>query len=177
MTTTLNDSYGSKIVVRGAGFLLNNEMDDFSVKAGSANMYGVTGGKANSIAPGKRMLSSMTPTIVEEKGRLRMVVGTPGGPTIITSVFQTIVNHLDYGMTIQDAVRTPRFHHQWLPDRISVEIGRSLPNSTCSILRAMGHTFFERPSMGRVDAISVDISSGTLHGGADPRGDDSVSGM
>jgi gamma-glutamyltranspeptidase/glutathione hydrolase len=118
ITTTLNGSFGAKIFVKGAGFLLNNEMDDFSSKAGVPNMYGVTGGKANSIQPGKRMLSSMTPTILEKDGKLFMVVGTPGGSTIITSVFQTILNVTDFGQDAQQAVTSRRFHHQWLPDEI-----------------------------------------------------------
>src|SRR4028119_2046135 len=121
VTTTLNGSYGAKVVVKEAGFLLNNEMDDFSIKPGAPNMYGLVGGKANAIAPGKRMLSSMTPTIIEKKGKLYMVVGTPGGSTIITSVFQTILNVIEHRMTMQEAVNAKRFHHQWLPDQITVE--------------------------------------------------------
>ena len=118
MTTTLNGLYGSKVVVKGGGYFLNNEMDDFSVKPGTPNLYGLVGGKANAIQPQKRMLSSMTPSILEKDGKLFMVVGTPGGSTIITSVFQAILNVVDFGMTIQEAVAVPRFHHQWLPDQI-----------------------------------------------------------
>src|SRR5690606_33029092 len=121
LTTTINGSYGSCVWVDGAGFLLNNEMDDFSVKPGSPNMYGLLGGKANSIEPGKRMLSAMTPTIIEEDGKLKMVVGTPGGSTIITSVFQTILNVLEFDMSAQESVSAARFHHQWQPDVIDVE--------------------------------------------------------
>jgi gamma-glutamyltranspeptidase/glutathione hydrolase len=122
-TTTLNDNYGSKIYCDELGFL-NNQMDDFSAKPGVPNLYGLTGTEANSIAPGKRMLSSMTPTIVEKDNKLFMVVGTPGGSTIITSVLQTILNVYEYNMTMQEAVNAPRFHHQWLPDEITFE-----PNS------------------------------------------------
>src|SRR5690606_2877132 len=121
ITTTINGAYGSHVVVDGAGFLLNNEMDDFSVKPGVPNMFGLTGGAANAIAPGKRMLSSMTPTILEKEGKLFMVVGTPGGSTIITSVFQTLLNVVDFKMNIQEAVAAPRFHHQWLPDEVAME--------------------------------------------------------
>ena len=120
-TTTLNNTFGNSIVVEGAGFLLNNQMDDFSSKPGFPNMYGLVGGEANSIQPGKRMLSSMTPTIIEKDGKLFLVVGSPGGSTIPTSVFQVIVNILDFGMNVQDAVNAGRFHHQWLPDYISYE--------------------------------------------------------
>lgn len=174
-TTTLNDSYGSKVVVRGAGFLLNNEMDDFSIKPGVPNMYGLVGTTANAIAPNKRMLSSMTPTIVEREGTLRLVVGTPGGATIITSVFQTIVNVLDYGMSVQEAVNAPRFHHQWLPDRITAEKG-CLDSAIRSQLERRGHTLVDREAIGRVDAIERD-AKGRLRGGADPRGDDTAGGF
>ncbi|MFM8472156.1 MAG: gamma-glutamyltransferase, partial [Candidatus Kapaibacterium sp.] len=174
-TTTLNDSYGSKVVVRGAGFLLNNEMDDFSIKPGVPNMYGLIGSDANAIAPGKRMLSSMTPTIVEKDGRLRLVVGTPGGSTIITSVFQTVVNIIDYRLSVQDAVAAPRFHHQWLPDRITLE-RPCLDSATRAELRQRGHTLWDREAIGRVDAIACS-PSGVVTGGADPRGDDAADGF
>ncbi|WP_317128470.1 gamma-glutamyltransferase [Hymenobacter radiodurans] len=134
-TTTLNGSYGSKVVVGGAGFLLNNEMDDFSVKAGVPNYYGLVGGTANAIEPGKRMLSSMTPTIVTQGDKLFMVVGTPGGSTIITSVLQTIIHVLDYGMTMQQAVSAPRLHHQWLPDQIDAEENALLPAARDTLQR------------------------------------------
>lgn len=173
VTTTLNGSYGSKVAVKGAGFLLNNEMDDFSAKAGSPNMYGVTGGVANSIQPGKRMLSSMTPTIIEKNKKLYMVVGTPGGSTIITSVFQTIINVLDFGMDMQQAVTAKRFHHQWLPDEVFTEPNVFSP-STSQKLEEKGYRLTPRSSIGRVDAI-LKTKKG-YQGGADPRGDDTAAG-
>lgn len=174
VTTTLNGSYGSRVVVGGAGFLLNNEMDDFSVKQGVPNMFGVTGGEANKIEPGKRMLSSMTPTIIEKDGKLFMVVGTPGGSTIITSVFQTILNVVEHKMNMQEAVTARRFHSQWLPDVIAAE-DNALDSLTIQALEAMGHTFTFRGNIGRVDAILV-LSDNKLEGGADPRGDDTAIG-
>ncbi|MDX1907061.1 MAG: gamma-glutamyltransferase [Bacteroidia bacterium] len=174
VTTTLNGSYGSCVVVGGAGFLLNNEMDDFSLKPGRPNLYGLIGGEANAIAPGKRMLSAMTPTIVEKDGRLFMVVGTPGGSTIITSVYQTFLRVVVWGMSMQGAVSAPRFHHQWLPDYIQYE-AEALPVAVMDSLRAMGHTLRQRDSYGRVDGILV-LPDGRLEGGADPRGDDTALG-
>lgn len=174
ITTTINGSYGSLVVVKGAGFLLNNEMDDFSVKPGSPNLFGLVGGAANAIAPQKRMLSSMTPSIVEKDGKLFMVVGTPGGSTIITSVFQTIVNVLDFGMDMQEAVSAKKTHHQWLPDRIDYEQG-ALSDEQIKRLEAKGYTFFKRAAIGRVDAILVK-PNGMLQTGADPRGDDAAGG-
>lgn len=174
VTTTLNASYGSKTVVSGAGFFLNNEMDDFSSKPGTPNFYGLIGAEANAIEPGKRMLSSMTPTIVTEGNQLKMVVGTPGGSTIITSVFQTILNVLEYDMGMAEAVAQPRFHHQWLPDKISYEAG-ALGDSVIQRLEKIGHQVEQRSSIGRVDAILVK-DDGTLEGGADPRGDDHAEG-
>lgn len=171
LTTTLNGSYGSLVVVKGAGFLLNNEMDDFSVKAGAPNMYGLVGGEANEIQSGKRMLSSMTPTILEKEGKLFMVVGTPGGSTIMTSVFQAILNVVDFGMGMQDAVNAPRFHHQWLPDRVDLEKG-AISLETRKRLERKGYTFHERGAIGRVDAIKN--TKDGLEGGADPRGDDVI---
>jgi gamma-glutamyltranspeptidase/glutathione hydrolase len=173
-TTTLNGSYGSLVVVEGGGFILNNEMDDFSVKPGSPNMYGLIGGEANAIYAGKRMLSSMTPTIIEKDGKLLMVVGTPGGSTIITSVFQTVLNVLAFGQGMQAAVAAPRFHHQWLPDEIAVEKGAIAP-STRNYLEAKGYRFKDRGAIGRVDAILV-RPDGELETGADPRGNDTGMG-
>lgn len=175
VTTTLNGGMGSKVFVGGAGFLLNNEMDDFSIKPGTPNMYGLVGGEANAIEPGKRMLSSMTPTIVTKGDKLFMVVGTPGGSTIITSVFQTILNVIEWDMGMQEAVEAPRFHHQWLPDGIMYERD-GFDQATLEALKAKGHEFFERGAIGRVDAILV-LPDGKLEGGADPRGDDKAAGF
>ena len=170
VTTTLNGSYGATVVVKGAGFLLNNEMDDFSVKPGAANMYGLIGGEANAIAPGKRMLSSMTPTILEKDGKLFMVVGTPGGSTIITSVFQTILNVIEFDHNMQQAVSAKRFHHQWLPDLIYTEKG-AIDSITRVKLQTKGYIIAPRGPMGRVDAI-LKTKQGGYQGAADPRGDD-----
>lgn len=174
ITTTLNGGYGNHVVVDGAGFLLNNEMDDFSAKPGVPNMFGLVGTAANAIAPGKRMLSSMTPTILERDGKLFMVVGTPGGSTIITSVFQTILNVLDHGMSMQEAVNAKRVHAQWLPDEIRYE-DEALSPKEIKKLKKMGHNLKDTRSMGRVDAILV-LPDGKLEGGADPRGDDTATG-
>ena len=169
ITTTLNGSYGSKVIVDGAGFLLNNEMDDFSVKPGFPNMFGLIGGKANSIEPGKRMLSSMTPTIIEKNNNLFMVLGTPGGSTIITSVFQTILNVIDYGMTMQEAVDAKKIHHQWVPDILYIE-KNSINNETKEQLISIGHKINERGSIGRMNCILIN-SDNKLEGGSDKRGD------
>ncbi|RKR81691.1 gamma-glutamyltranspeptidase/glutathione hydrolase [Mucilaginibacter gracilis] len=174
ITTTLNGGFGSKIVVNGAGFLLNNEMDDFSSKSGVPNMYGLVGGKANSIQPGKRMLSSMTPTIIEKNGKLFMVVGTPGGSTIITSVFQTIVNVIEFNQDMQRAVTSKRFHHQWLPDEVYIEKD-AIDSLTKIILEKKGYKITERGKIGRVDAILL-TPWGYYEAGADPRGDDTKMG-
>jgi gamma-glutamyltranspeptidase / glutathione hydrolase len=174
-TTTINNSYGSRIVVHDAGFILNNEMDDFSIKPGFPNLYGLLGGEANAIAPGKRMLSSMTPTILEKNDELFMVLGSPGGSTIITSVFQTILNVVDHEMGMQKAVSSPRFHHQWLPDEIVYEKD-GISQEVIKSLEAMGHKLRLRSSIGRVDAILV-LPEGKLEGGADPRGDNTAKGF
>ncbi len=173
VTTTLNDSYGSRTVVNGAGFLLNNEMDDFSVKPGEPNLYGAIGGAANEISPGKRMLSSMSPTIVLENDKLLLVAGTPGGTTIPTSVFQTIVNIVDFNLSTTEAVNAPKFHHQWLPDEIFVE--RGFPDSTIQQLKQMGYSVSTRESIGRTEVIKV-LPDGKFEAVADIRGDDHASG-
>ena len=169
VTTTINGGYGSKVVVEGAGFLLNNEMDDFSVKPGYPNMFGLVGGEANSIEPNKRMLSSMTPTIIEKDDNLFMVVGTPGGSTIITSVYQTILNVIDYGMGMQEAVDSKKFHHQWLPDVLAVE-ENTLSEKLSNDLTQIGHKIVKRTTLGRMDCILI-MEDGSLEGGADKRGD------
>ena len=174
VTTTLNGSYGSKVFVDEIGVFMNNEMDDFSSKPGSPNMFGLIGGRANSIKPKKRMLSSMTPTVVEKNGELFLILGTPGGSTIITSVFQTIINAYEYKMGIQESINSPRFHHQWVPDSIRFE-----PNfknlSELKKLKSLGHKFNLKNSkfIGRVDAIMVD-KKGNISVGADKRGDDNA---
>ena len=174
VTTTLNTGYGSKVVIGGAGFLMNNEMDDFSIKPGVPNIYGATGGDANAIAPGKRMLSSMTPTLIVKDNKPFLIVGTPGGTTIPTSVFQSIVNIIDFGMSPQKAIDAPKFHHQWLPDRIDVE--RNFPDNVLQELKAIGHTVNKRGTIGRVEIIQFD-EKGRLLAAADSRGDDSVAGF
>lgn len=174
VTTTLNGAYGCYTVVAGAGFFLNNEMDDFSVKPGTPNAYGLVGAEANAVAPKKRMLSSMTPTIIARNGKLQMVVGTPGGSTIITSVFQTVLNVLEWNMTMQQAVSAKRFHHQWKPKEVLYEEG-CFTATELAALTKLGHTPKQRDAIGRVDAILV-LPDGRLEGGADPRGDDAASG-
>lgn len=174
ITTTLNDSFGSKIFVAGAGFLLNNEMDDFSEKPGTPNMFGLIGGKANSIQPNKRMLSSMTPTIVEKDGKLFMIVGTPGGATIITSVFQTILNVIEFNQGMQQAVTSKRFHMQWLPDQVTME-PEAIDTVARQKLEKKGYKFVTIHAIGRVDAI-LKTKWGYYEGGADPRGDDTKLG-
>jgi gamma-glutamyltranspeptidase/glutathione hydrolase len=175
VTTTLNGGYGSRVVVKGGGYLMNNEMDDFSVKAGAPNMYGLIGNQANAISPGKRMLSSMTPTIIEKNGKLFMVVGTPGGSTIITSVYQTVLNVLEHGMTMQQSVNALKFHHQWLPDKTTFE-ANAFSEATVKKLQQKGYLLeMQRNSIGRMDCILV-TPDGWLEGGSDPRGDDTSLG-
>ena len=173
VTTTLNGGYGSKTVVAGAGFLLNNEMDDFSVKPGVPNMYGAVGADANAIAPGKRMLSSMTPAIVLKDDKPFLLVGTPGGTTITTSVFQTLINILEFNMSTEDAVNKPKFHHQWLPDEIFVEA--SFPQTVRQQLQQMGYKVTQRGSIGRTEVIRIE-PNGSFEAVADSRGDDAAAG-
>lgn len=176
ITTTLNGAYGSKVIVAGGGFLMNNEMDDFSIKAGVPNMFGLLGGKANEIAPEKRMLSAMTPTIVEKDGKLFMVVGTPGGSTIITSVYQTILNVIEHKMTMQQAVNALKFHHQWLPDRTVFE-ANAFSDKTLEILRNKGYIIDQQKgTLGRMDCIMVH-PDGQLEGASDPRADNTSVGF
>ncbi|MBF7052119.1 gamma-glutamyltransferase [Halomonas sp. KAO] len=164
-TYTINFSYGSGIVVDGAGFLLNNEMDDFSAKPGVPNAYGLIGGEANKVEPGKRMLSSMTPTIVKRDGKNYLITGSPGGSRIITTTLQVLMNVIDHDMNIQSAVSAPRMHHQWLPDEIRTEAGFS--PDTLELLRERGHTISQQSAMGA--AQSILIEDGMYYGGADPR--------
>ncbi len=176
VTTTLNGAYGSKLFMPELGFFFNNEMDDFSVKQGTPNMFGLVGGEANAIQPGKRMLSSMTPTIIEKSGELYMVLGSPGGSTIITTVLQTFLNQVLFDMTMQEAVSAPRFHHQWLPDEIMMEPNGFSPE-IISELQKKGYKINEGNSiiLGQVDAI-LRLPNGDLEAGADPRGDDAAAG-
>jgi len=171
-TYTLNESFGSRYVVEGAGFLLNDEMDDFSIKPGAPNAYGLLGGSANAIAPGKRMLSSMTPTIVTRDGKLFLVLGSPGGGRIITSICQVLINVIDHGMNLQDAVAAARVHSQWLPDKVDVEpVG--FPRDVVAALEARGHTVDATYGYwGQVHAILFDPKRGLLLGAADPRAGD-----
>jgi len=175
VTTTLNGSYGSRTVVGGAGFILNNEMDDFSVKPGVPNMYGAVGAEANAIAPGKRMLSSMTPTIVLKNNKPYLVVGTPGGTTIPTSLIQSLVNMIDFKMTPEDAVNKPKFHHQWLPDEIMIE--KEFDSATALQLEAMGYKVIQRGQIGRTELIEIKPGkSKPITAIADKRGDDAAEG-
>jgi gamma-glutamyltranspeptidase / glutathione hydrolase len=175
-TTTINSWFGSGIVVDGAGFFLNNEMDDFSGKPGAPNQYGLLGGEANSIQPGKRMLSAMTPTIVLKDKEPYLVVGSPGGSTIITTVLQVILNVIDHKMNVKDAVDAMRIHHQWYPDSLYYE-HNSLSKRTVKALKKRGYNVAERTgSQGRVEAILVDRKKGILYGATDPRGHGAVAG-
>jgi gamma-glutamyltranspeptidase/glutathione hydrolase len=174
VTTTLNDNYGCKVWVPGGGYFLNNQMDDFSSKPGVPNLYGLVGGEANAIAPGKRMLSSMTPTILEKDGQLYMLLGSPGGPAIITSVLQVLLQVTSFGLDIDKAVQAPRFHHQWLPDEILHEPG-AFSDDLIQKLNSMGHQLKSVEYIGMIDAIYID-QNGRLHGAADRRGDDHAAG-
>ncbi len=173
ITTTLNNSYGSKIVVGGAGFFLNDEMDDFSIKPGVPNLYGAIGGEANAIQPGKRMLSSMTPTIILKNNLPYIIIGTPGGTTIPTSVFQTLVNIIEFGMSTEDAVYKPKFHHQWLPDTIAVE--KYFPQAVRDSLQKIGYAVSERSPIGRTEVIKI-LNNRKFEAIADNRGDDDAEG-
>ncbi len=171
VTTTLNGLYGSKVVVSGAGFFLNNEMDDFSVKPGVPNMFGAVGGEANAIQPGKRMLSSMTPTIVMKNAKPYIIVGTPGGTTIPTSVYQSIVNIIDFKQSANSAVNSPKFHHQWLPETVLVE--KNFPETTIADLEKNRYKIERTSQIGRTELIIMD-ENGNATAVADGRGDDSV---
>ena len=177
VTTTLNGNYGSKVFVEEGGFFLNNEMDDFSIKTGTPNMYGLIGGVANKIASNKRMLSSMTPTIVEEDGKLALILGSPGGSSIITSVLQVILNVFEFDMNIKDAVRFPRFHHQWMPDYIKLE-PNAFNDEVIKELTLKGyHINNEKDEfIGRVNAIKIN-SRDNIVPAADPRGDNAEASM
>jgi gamma-glutamyltranspeptidase / glutathione hydrolase len=168
-TYTLNESYGSAVTVAGAGFLLNDEMDDFTSKPGIPNVYGLIQGEANAIAPQKRPLSSMTPTIVMKDGKIVFAVGSPGGSTIINTVLQVIINLVDFGMNVQQAIDEPRFHHQWLPDKIAWE-PFEFSRDTTEALARMGHIFAEKPEfIGDAHAIAVDPKNDDRLGASDPR--------
>ena len=173
VTTTLNNSFGSRTVIGGAGFFLNDEMDDFSIKPGVPNLYGAIGGEANAILPGKRMLSSMTPTIVLKDNRPFLVAGTPGGTTIPTSVFQTLVNIIDFNLGTEEAVYSPKFHHQWLPDSVYIEV--NFPVTAAKALRQMGYGLVERTGIGRTEVIKV-LPDGRFEAVADKRGEDAAEG-
>lgn len=168
-TTTINSSYGSKVVVDGAGFLLNNEMDDFSVKPGVPNQFGLTGTEANKIEPGKRMVSSMTPTILLKDNKPFLIIGSPGGSTIATVVLQVLMNVVDFGMNIQQAIDMPRIHHQWFPDRIDYE-KFGLPLDVINSLKQKGQNIGIERSLGRVEGIIADFEKNIFYGATDPRG-------
>ena len=173
VTTTLNGSYGNKTIVGGAGFLLNNEMDDFSIKPGVPNMYGALGGEANAIQPGKRMLSSMTPTLVTKNNQPYITIGTPGGTTIPNQVYEGLVNIIDHQMSIKAAIDAPRFHHQHIPDNLTVEA--DFPEKTINALKEKGYTVNKRGAFGRMDGIMI-LPNGNRVAAGDKRGDDSVAG-
>ncbi|MGE5437923.1 MAG: gamma-glutamyltransferase [Syntrophothermus sp.] len=174
-TTTINSGFGSKVVVEGAGFLLNNEMDDFVSKPGVPNQFGLLGNEANSIQPQKRMLSSMTPTIVLKNNKPYLIVGSPGGSTIITAVLQTIMNVIDFDMDIQEAIDAPRFHHQWFPNHITYE-RYSLSKDTRDVLESYGQKIGDITELGRVEGIMIDKDNNLIYGATDPRGNGSAEG-
>jgi len=173
VTTTLNDTYGNKTIVGGAGFLLNNEMDDFSIKPGVPNMYGALGGEANAIQPGKRMLSSMTPTLVTKNNQPYITIGTPGGTTIPNQVYEGLVNIIDHKMSLKAAIDAPRFHHQHIPDVVAVEA--DFPEQTINALKEKGYTITKRGAFGRMDGVMI-LPNGNRVAAGDKRGDDSVAG-
>ena len=173
ITTTLNDSYGNKTVVAGAGFLLNNEMDDFSVKPGVPNMFGAIGGEANAIAPGKRMLSSMTPTLVTVNNKAYLTIGSPGGTTIPNQIYEGLINMIDFKMSLKQSIDASRFHHQWIPDQIQVEA--DFPDATIQALKNQGYKVTQRGYFGRMDGIRI-LPNGKIEAAGDKRGDDSVAG-
>jgi gamma-glutamyltranspeptidase/glutathione hydrolase len=167
VTTTLNDSFGSRVTVEGLGFLLNDEMDDFSSKPGVPNMFGLIQGPANAIGPHKRPLSAMTPTIVLKEGKLFLVLGSPGGPRIITTVANILLGVVDYGMNIQEAVDAPRFHHQWMPDSIALE--KSFSPDTVERLETMGHKVERQGYWSDGECIALDLKTGERLGASDQR--------
>ncbi len=173
ITTTLNGSYGNKTVVAGAGFLLNNEMDDFSVKPGVPNMFGALGGEANAIAPGKRMLSSMTPTLVTVNNKAYLTIGSPGGTTIPNQIYEGLINMIDFKMSLKQSIDASRFHHQWIPDQIQVEA--DFPDATIQALKKQGYKVNQRGYFGRMDGIRI-LPNGKIEAAGDKRGDDSVAG-
>jgi gamma-glutamyltranspeptidase/glutathione hydrolase len=170
-TYTLNGGFGSGATARGTGVLLNNEMDDFTSKPGVPNAYGLLQSENNAIAPRKRPLSAMTPTIVLKDGKVWFAIGSPGGPTIINTVLQVVVNVIDFGMNIQQAIDAPRFHHQWMPDRIQFE-PLGINRDTRSALEKKGHVFAEKPgNMGDAEGVMIDLKTGMRLGASDPRSD------
>ena len=168
VTTTLNDYFGSHVTLPGLGFLLNDEMDDFTSKVGVPNMHGLIQGEANAIAPGKRPLSAMTPTMLVKDGRLLLVLGSPGGPTIITTVANVLINAVDFGEDIQRAVNAPRFHHQWMPDELRVEAWQLSPD-TIELLEKMGHKIKRTGSWGDAECVGIDWKTGERLGASDAR--------
>ena len=173
ITTTLNGSYGNKTVVAGAGFLLNNEMDDFSTKPGVPNMFGALGGEANAIAPGKRMLSSMTPTLVTVNNKAYLTIGSPGGTTIPNQIYEGLINMIDFKMSLKQSIDASRFHHQWIPDQLQVEA--DFPDATIQALKKQGYKVSQRGYFGRMDGIRI-LPDGKIEAAGDKRGDDSVAG-